>query len=91
MGSVEFLIVLAVAALDLAIVAWRVRTDELVLNAKLRQGFLKKGLLFCGGGIQPIGGLGAVVGLDVFNEIGDVSAHTKSGLACTGLFVLSYS
>ena len=53
-GSVEFLIVLAVAALDLAIVAWRVRTDELVLNAKLRKVFSKRVCFFVAEGFSRL-------------------------------------
>ena len=42
MAGIEPLLVLAVAALNLAVVAGRVRTDELVEDAQLGGGFLKQ-------------------------------------------------
>ena len=67
--SIEFFIVLAVAALDLAIVSGCVRADEFVLDAELGKGLLKE----CRGGglgtVQPVGELGTVVGLNTRNGI----------------------
>ena len=42
MRVVKAFLVLAVAALDLAVVPWGVRADELVTDAKLGSGLLKK-------------------------------------------------
>lgn len=41
-GSIKLLVVLAVAALDLAIVPWSIGADQLVPDAELGKGILKE-------------------------------------------------
>ena len=47
MRSIEFLIILAVAAFDLAVVSWRVGLDQLVKDAKLLAGLFKQRKAIC--------------------------------------------
>lgn len=70
MGRIEPFIVLPVAALHLAVVPGRIRTDQLVPDAMLLQMYLEKGGPVPVGG-ETVGELGAVVGLDAFNGAGE--------------------
>ena len=63
--SVEFLIVFAVTALNLAVVAGSVRPYEFVLDTEFGKGFLKERRTVRFGIVQP------VVGLDTLNGIGE--------------------
>ena len=68
MAAVETFLVFAVASLDLAVVSWRIGTNELVLNAQSEGGCFKKRrnvALACG---EAIGKLEAVVSLDTFDH-----------------------
>lgn len=69
MRSIKLFVIFTVTALDLAIVAWGIRTDELVANAKLFQLQLKKRGFVGGFRQEAVSKLGAVVCLDTFNEI----------------------
>ena len=65
MGSIEAFVVLAVAALHLSIMPWRVRPYQLVADAMALKMHLKEG------GLVPIGGktvceLRPVISLDTF-------------------------
>lgn len=67
--SVEILIVFAVAALNLAVVARRIRADELMPDTELGKSLLKECRTVGFGAVQPVGELGTVVGLDTFNGV----------------------
>ena len=69
MRSIKLFVIFTVTALHLAIVAWGIRTDELVANAKLFQLQLKKRGFVGGFRQEAVSKLGAVVCLDTFNEI----------------------
>ena len=71
MGSIEFFVVLAVRAFDLAVVPWSVGTDELVVDAQFFQGLLKKGLAVSAAGVQAVGKFKAVVSLNALNSEGE--------------------
>ena len=73
MGSVEFFIVLAVAALNFAIVSRGIGADQFVLNPQFSQCFLKKGLSLCCGGVETVREFRAVVRLDALNGKGELS------------------
>ena len=64
MAGVEAFLVLAMAALDVAVMARGIRTNELVPNAQLGSSLFKQGrqITFAAG--EAIGKLGAVVFLD---------------------------
>lgn len=66
-GSVEVLVVFAVAALDLSIVPGSIRTDELVADAELRKGGFEKGGQGLLPGDEAVGKLRAVIGLHALN------------------------
>ena len=55
--GIEFLIVLSMATLNLTVVPWGVRLNQLVQDAKLFQSNLKKGFLLGSLRIQPVGKL----------------------------------
>lgn len=81
MGSIEFFVVLAVAAFDLAVVPGSIRTNELVTDPQLGKGFLKKGGAAVGRN-QTVGKFRTVVGLDTFNgerELLDHMAEENGG------------
>ena len=69
--SVEFLIVFAVTAFNLAVVAGSVRPYEFVLDTEFGKGFLKERRTVRFGIVQPVGELRTVVGLDTLNGIGE--------------------
>ena len=66
-AGIEPLLVLPVAALDLAIVAGRVGADELVADAQLGGGFLKQRRQAPLTARKPVGKLKSVVRLDTFH------------------------
>ena len=65
--GVKAFLVLPVAALHLAVVAWRVRTDELVPDTQLSGGGLKEGRQIPFTGWKTIGELKSVVRLDTLH------------------------
>ena len=67
MAGIEPLLVLAVAALNLAVVAGRVRTDELVEDAQLSGSFLKQRRQVPFAARKPVGEFKPVVRLDTFH------------------------
>lgn len=69
MGSVEFLVILAVTALNLTVMSWSVRPDQFVADAQVIQSLFKAGKpggLACN---QAVGKFRAVVSLDALNEV----------------------
>ena len=75
MGSVEFLIIFAVATLHLAVVSWSERLDLFAADAELCQCFLKKGKRFLLAVAQLVCEFKAVVRLHAFNGIGKFLYH----------------
>ena len=65
-AGIEAFLVLAMAALDLAVMARGIRTNELVPNAQFSSSFLKQGWQIAFAAGEAIGKLGAVVCLDTF-------------------------
>ena len=65
-ARIEALLILTVAALDFAVMARGIQTNELVPNAQLGSSLFKQGwqITFAAG--EAIGKLGAVVRLDAF-------------------------
>ena len=70
--GVKAFLVLAVAALDLSVVPWCVRANELMTDARLSGSFLKKGLDVSFADGKTAGKLKTVVGLNTFHT--DASA-----------------
>ena len=56
-AGIEFLIVLSMATLNLTVVPWGVRLNQLVQDAKLFQSSFEEGFLFGGLGVQAVGKL----------------------------------
>ena len=69
MGSIEIFVIFAVAALDLAVMSWSIRLDELVTNAEPVKRNFEKRLLVRALWVEAVGELRAVVRLDAFNGI----------------------
>ena len=69
MVGIEVFIVFAVAALDLAVVPGGEGLNAFVLNAKSIQRHFKECFLVGALRVEPVGKLGAVVGLDTLNSI----------------------
>ena len=63
------------AALHFAVVSGRVGSDEFMTDAKLLQCSLKERLFPGTSGVEPVGELFAVVGLDTLNDIWE-ALHT---------------
>ena len=81
MGVVEALLVFTVTAFHLAIVAWCIRTDQLVLNALEFQSFFKQGFAFAATAMgKSVREFDAVICLDTLHpdpfslELSDYSA-----------------
>ena len=55
--GIEFLIVLSMATLNLTVVPWGVRLNQLVQDAQLFQSSFEEGFLFGGLGVQAVGKL----------------------------------
>ena len=66
-GSVKGFVVLAMAALDLAVVPRRIGSDTLMPNAQVCESLIEQGGTIRFGGIHRIGEFGTVVCLDTFN------------------------
>ena len=71
-GRIETLLILPVATLHLAVVSWRVGTDEFMPDAQLGSGDLKQGGQIPSAVGETIGELKTVVRLDAFHP--DTSA-----------------
>ena len=69
MVGIEVFIVFAVAALDLAVVPGGEGLNAFVLNAKSIQRHFKECFLVGALRVEPVGKLGAIVGLDTLNSI----------------------
>lgn len=69
-GGVELLIVLAVAALNLAIVPWSIGADELVADAELGEGGFKERRFVLFTSNETISEFRAIIGLDALKEEG---------------------
>ena len=67
-GVVEAALVLAVAALHLAVVTRGVRPDEFVAYAEVSGGLFKESNAAVTRGIEPVGELKAIVGLDALRD-----------------------
>ncbi len=67
-GSVEFLIVLAVASFDLAIVPWGIGPDQLVADTELGKGIFKECRTWLLASNETVGEFRAVIRLDALNE-----------------------
>ena len=70
MGIIEALLILAMAALDLAVVPGGVRTDQLVADAQFGGGGLEERGKITPGGGETVGELETVVGLYAFSPPG---------------------
>ena len=69
MVSIEVFVVFAVTAFDLTVVSWSEGFNAFVLNAKPIQRHFKECFLVGALRVEPVGKLGAVVGLDTLNSI----------------------
>lgn len=82
MGGIKLLIILSMAAFDLAVVAGCVRPDQLMLDAEDGKLLLKESGTVRTFGQETVGKLGTVVRLDAFDGIGkpfDNVAQKDSG------------
>ena len=66
-AGIEAFLVLTVATLHLAVVAWGVRADELVADAQFSGGGLEEGWAVLPACEEAVGELRAIVGLDAFH------------------------
>ena len=74
-GGIELFVILAVAALDFAIVPGCIWADEFVTDAKTLKFPFKERRLVASFWKQAVGKFGAVVGLDTFNGKGESFDH----------------
>lgn len=77
-GSIELLVVLAVAAFNFTVMSGSKGTNELVANAQLSQGFLKQRGFLGPNGAKTIGKFWAVIGLNTLNGIGKTATLSFS-------------
>ena len=80
MGSVEFLIIFAVATLHLAVVSWSERLDLFVADAELCQCFLEESQRLLFAVSHFVGKLKSIVRLDTYNGIGEFLYHMHKKL-----------
>lgn len=73
MRSIELLIVLAVAAFHFTVMSGSKRTNELVADSQIGQGFLKQRGFLGPIGDKTVGKFWAVIGLNTLNDIGEAS------------------
>ncbi len=66
-GNVEFLIALAVASFDLAIVLWGIGPDQLVPDTELGKGMFKESRTWFLVSNETVGELRAIIRLDTLN------------------------
>ena len=78
MAGIEPLLVLAVAALNLAVVAGRVRTDELVEDAQLSGSFLKQRRQVPFAARKPVGEFKPIVSLNALYLYSSAEYHARS-------------
>ena len=79
-GRIETLLILPVATLHLAVVSWRVGTDEFMPDAQLGSGDLKQGGQIAPAVGETIGKFKAVIRLDAFH------ADSPAGIPLEQLF-----
>ncbi len=71
MRGIEALVILEVAAFDLAVVPGGIRTNEFVAGAQLGQGRFKEGVQMLLASDKAVGKFGTAVSLSALNEEGE--------------------